>query len=249
VWLPNSGPPELGTFTKWSATSADWRVPPPRYPGPGLLFAVTNGVRSIGRRVVLPPAVDGIGCTTHGQCASGHCVDGVCCDTPCVDLCSACSASLKGSGEDGVCEPIGLGLDPQDECTSLAECPAETGTCDGAGACQLCSVPPQCDGEHTIVAEDGSTKDCSPYKCTTDNDQCLVACTLPEHCAAGFVCTAKGMCEPPFIDDPLRPGCGGSCAVGAGRDEPPVWLLAVALALAAARRARKGAQAHGSRWS
>jgi hypothetical protein len=48
----------------------------------------------------------GAPCTFHEQCTSGNCADGVCCDRTCDGSCEACSAVLKGEGEDGTCECV-----------------------------------------------------------------------------------------------------------------------------------------------
>lgn len=70
---------------------------------------------------------NGATCTMPSDCGTGFCVDGVCCDTGCTGLCQSCSAAKKGSGADGTCGNIDLGLDPDNECVMNA--------CNGSGAC------------------------------------------------------------------------------------------------------------------
>jgi hypothetical protein len=67
-------------------------------------------------------------CLVNTDCISNACVDGVCCNTTCTGSCQACSAAKKGSGPDGVCAPIAVGTDPDNECFGAI-------TCNGAGAC------------------------------------------------------------------------------------------------------------------
>lgn len=49
----------------------------------------------------------GTSCSSAEDCVSGFCVDGVCCNKNCLSSSSACSASRKGFGSDGICECIG----------------------------------------------------------------------------------------------------------------------------------------------
>jgi hypothetical protein len=116
-------------------------------------------------------------------CLSGNCVDGVCCDTPCEGDCVACSAQLKGQGEDGHCEnvaanlpgrPKGCAKDPPNNC-------GYTGLCDGTGYCQVMSQGFVCDAPH---CEDGKafTRSCDgaggcaiidcPYGCDATGTEC-----------------------------------------------------------------------------
>ncbi len=57
----------------------------------------------------------GATCQTDSQCHSFHCVQSVCCNAACQQLCQACSAIKKGYGDDGQCEPIATGTDPDDD--------------------------------------------------------------------------------------------------------------------------------------
>jgi MYXO-CTERM domain-containing protein len=74
-------------------------------------------------------------------CASDlHCVDGVCCESDCNGLCEACSASLTGD-DDGLCEPVRDGDDPDDDCDAESSDPESCrgeGVCDGNRQCRVC---------------------------------------------------------------------------------------------------------------
>src|SRR5262249_34963350 len=65
-------------------------------------------------------AGQGQACKTSGQCPNGNCVDGFCCNSACTGGCMACSKAKKGYGNDGVCEAIQAGTDPNNECPKLA---------------------------------------------------------------------------------------------------------------------------------
>jgi alpha-tubulin suppressor-like RCC1 family protein len=71
----------------------------------------------------------GASCSSGDQCGSGICADGVCCDGACSGTCSACTAAKKGYGEDGACQAIAIGNDPDAECIG--------GVCNGSGKCAL----------------------------------------------------------------------------------------------------------------
>jgi hypothetical protein len=58
----------------------------------------------------------GATCNADGECQSTHCVDGLCCDTACVGLCKSC----KLAASPGVCTPIPLGTDPENDCNDAA---------------------------------------------------------------------------------------------------------------------------------
>ena len=75
-------------------------------------------------------------CNVPGDCASGFCADGVCCDSACTDLCRACTAAKKGSGEDGTCGqmPSGALCEPA-HCDGNAFAFVDDSFCDAAGAC------------------------------------------------------------------------------------------------------------------
>ncbi len=70
-------------------------------------------------------------CDGPDECDSGYCVDGFCCSTPCDGECESCAAAKSG-GEDGLCSPMPVGTDPDQEC-NLGE------RCNGNGACVGCA--------------------------------------------------------------------------------------------------------------
>lgn len=239
LWLSLGGTIETGTLSRWTDTEADWRVPAPRYPGPGILFMVSHGLRSIGAPVNISGGEVGVTCTVDSQCTTGFCTDGVCCDQRCDDgICMACSAAKKQQGEDGQCGPVAAMVQPEGEgCPDLsAQCPgAETAFCDGSGQCATCPLPPVCDGEHSLVLGEEIVEDCSPLKCSPERDQCLEQCTRVGDCIAGYVCTADGTCALPPSDD-VASACAASPTSPAGSRGGAALLLA-ALALGF-RRAR-----------
>ena len=226
LWMPIDGAPRLGALAPWSPTSATWTIPATPYPGPGMLFLVANGIRSIGAPATIRPAGQGIPCAGWaGACASGHCVDGVCCDGLCNGMCEACTQARKGDGADGECGAIVAGSDPDDECP---ETPPETcgtvGTCNGERICTLQVDSPSCE----------------PLRCSPLGGVCLATCSSNLDCITGFVCTAGGACEPTPQDDTAEPGCS-ACAVGSRRAPalPAAAALALLCAVLGARRARR----------
>ena len=106
-----------------------------------------------------PKKPNGETCGGGNECISDLCIDGYCCDALCDGLCESCAVP----GALGACSPVGLGLDPDDDCPFCEACngagacgPAATGTdpgndcldegasecdqdgtCDGSGACRI----------------------------------------------------------------------------------------------------------------
>lgn len=168
-------------------------------------------------------STNGTPCTAAGECQSGFCVDGVCCDTACDGTCVACTAALKGIGNDGACEPIVGGNDPQDECadeTGTNAC-GQNGNCDGVGACQFvavnttCGTPAGCvsgvenegdicDGAGTCMA--GNTTTCDPYVCDAAGALCLVTCASSTDCLSTHFC-AGNTC---VMDKPMGQACAAA---------------------------------------
>ncbi|MDC3956593.1 hypothetical protein [Polyangium jinanense] len=152
-------------------------------------------------------------CGADAECLSGNCVDGVCCDDACAGTCEACSAAKKGSGVDGVCEPITKGTDPDMECTM-------PGTCDGAGMCigdigEACMDGMDCASGHcadgfcctTACADDcfscglgGMEGQCMPVSAGTTDGTCvaedLEVCDGAGVCLGdtGFTCNENEQC-------------------------------------------------------
>jgi hypothetical protein len=80
-------------------------------------------------------------CSSSAECADGlTCKDGVCCESACGDACRSCNVT----GQEGRCVVVASADDPD-------TCPADTRTCNGAGACtlregQICSSASDCGG-------------------------------------------------------------------------------------------------------
>jgi FG-GAP repeat len=176
-------------------------------------------------------------CVMSNECLSGFCVDGFCCDTACSDTCQACTAVKKGQGIDGVCGPIALDGDPDNECP--------VGSCSGSGTCQsfngvACSSPATClsgycaDGvccgnacegpcRACTVATRGGGYDgqCGPIAAGTDpEDECpsaecngAGACQLPRELALGAACSENTQCVSGFCADGVccNSACPGMC--------------------------------------
>ena len=172
-------------------------------------------------------------CAAASACGSAFCVDGVCCNSPCTGPCLACSAAKKGAGLDGACEPVQTGTDPDDDCAPqiFPGC-GNTGSCNGAGACQkrppstLCGTPsctgpnlsqtPHCDGL-------GACLSVEPQLCggnlLCQAGSCLATCAINAHCIDTAYCTSSGACLPKH---PLGAPCAlpkqclsGACLAGA----------------------------------
>lgn len=158
-----------------------------------------------GGGICKPDLDAGSACSAQSQCKSGFCVDGVCCDKACTGACEACSLTKKGSGADGVCQPVKAGTDPNAGCPDdgAASCQRD-GACDGAGACRLyaaglgCAAPgcqgnqpstSACDGKGTCVAALGPS--CGAYVCSAA--ACTSSCSTDAECSAGSKC-ASGSC-------------------------------------------------------
>ena len=154
---------------------------------------------------------DGDSCADARECAKGHCVDSVCCDLPCDGPCEACTAALKGQGEDGACEPVAADTDPDEDCPVDDDYPqscARDGLCDGQGSCRLAALdsvecqPPTCsNAEATAAAHcdgDGScvvpsAESCSPYAC--DVNACRTSCSSDADCLSSYRCDVDdGQC-------------------------------------------------------
>jgi hypothetical protein len=206
---------------------------------------------------------DGEACGTPGDCISHFCVDGVCCATECTKPCQACGASQKQSGPDGICGDVEEGKDPHDDCSDDGVCScAHDGACNGLGACRLypkgtacrgcasagnglfdnvcdglgscvAGTRVHCDDQHTLFFLDGTTKDCSPYRCSTTGE-CLEACRSNHDCAAPYTCDSFGACTAapasPSIADPS--GLFG-CSVRGARGDTGGALSLTALGIGA----------------
>jgi MYXO-CTERM domain-containing protein len=159
--------------------------------------------------------VAGLSCVSNGECTSQHCIDGFCCDTACNAPCLGCSAKVKGQGPNGVCGPVVAGTDPHGGCPDypVTLC-AESGACDGQGACALypagtaCATPSclagvrttaSCASKNTCLPEQHP---CAPYACGPDGQNCGSSCAGDEGC------DEKAFCE------------GGACVKRAPSGQP-----------------------------
>lgn len=173
----------------------------------------------------IPPIVNGGTCQNGTQCQSGNCVDGVCCNTPCTGSCVACTVAKKGNGSDGTCGPVVTGMDPDNECSMQASTSCgQTGSCDGAGACQLYAQGTSCGTsvcQGSVVkgqicngagqcVQDSVGQDCAPYVCS--GGACKNPCANSNECLMGYVCLA-GACQ---LAGSAGTPCAGAaeCATG-----------------------------------
>jgi MYXO-CTERM domain-containing protein len=173
------------------------------------------------------PRANGQVCQFATQCVSGSCTDGVCCDKACDGVCEACSAVLKGQGQDGTCGVIKAGGDPDGECAVSGSGVCQSaGYCDGAGKCEskqgtVCA-PDAClaDGKSQLKASacDASgacpaqlSQGCAPFICA--GGQCLATCSNESDCQSGSFCSA-GKCLPKNND--LNKPCASGAECGSG---------------------------------
>ena len=158
----------------------------------------------------------GVPCDAAGECSSGHCADGVCCDQDCGAACYACSASVKGTGADGVCGPVVAKADPNGRCpaTQPTTC-GDTGKCTGNGACEVypaglsCGQPPACTSAGRVsFACDGkgacaqTIAGCGAYACDSPTT-CRQTCQSNADCSSSFECdvpTSTCVPRPPSCD-------------------------------------------------
>ncbi|MBI4706296.1 MAG: hypothetical protein HY744_34805 [Deltaproteobacteria bacterium] len=157
-------------------------------------------------------------CNVDGECDVGWCADKHCCDKPCQELCQACTAAKKGYGKDGVCEPIAIGSDADNECLDEGS-PAcgLNGLCDGKGACQHYPVPKGCTPEACQGGAECKSGLCADGMCC--NSACAGQCQACSAAAKGY--GDDGVCElvAAGVEDPNgAPPCEGLKACdGAGQ--------------------------------
>lgn len=202
-------------------------------------------------------ACQGEPCSGDAACQTGHCVDGVCCESACDGLCAACSAEVKGSGQDGLCGSVAEGADPRGDCEDdgAATC-GHDGTCDGAGACRryavgtVCGGAPSCAGaiqtnpdtcDASGACQAGGATACAPYVCGAT--QCKTACSTEADCAAGSYCGPGSVCLPKK-DQGAACGAEAECSSGACVDGV-CCNIACDFACTACSAAKKGSGADG----
>jgi hypothetical protein len=126
-------------------------------------FCGTNGCEMHASAVCNATPCDG-----DDECASGFCADGFCCDTACDGTCEACLLAVTGL-PNGVCAPILVATDPQNDCPDGPE---------GSCASQLL-----CDGNRQCIA---ATTLCGNYDCNAQG--CETTCSDALPCAPGNAC-------------------------------------------------------------
>ena len=173
----------------------------------------------------VPKGGKGAPCDDDDECTDGQCVDDVCCESACDGACEACSTLAKGAGDDGECEAVVLGGDPDDDCAAEApETCGRTGACDGSGACQLhaagvscgmstCDTSTAkgqiCDGDGMCVTSMTGV-DCAPYACASG--ACRNPCSAPSDCLTGYVCVSGTCRQPGSSGTPCEDG--SQCSTG-----------------------------------
>jgi hypothetical protein len=129
--------------------------------------------------------------------------------------------SPPGPGQEEACGAFACGADAcLTSCTRNEDC-AFGYHCDGQdGTCRDWA----CDGAHTLTAPDGTSRDCSPFRCQVDAGACVEGpCGSVADCADPFACDATGRCVP-------RPGSGfpegNGCQASPGGDFAGArWVL------------------------
>lgn len=152
-----------------------------------------------------PALENGKPCTEGVQCESGSCVDGVCCDSDCDKICGSCLGVHTGL-ENGVCGPIKIGKDPEDECEAAPPCGTD-GQCDGNYACRTMPAKVSCgatqcqDGLISGSACNGlgscdvvKEVSCAPYKSCKSPSACQDSCENSVECVDGYFCEG-GKCN------------------------------------------------------
>jgi hypothetical protein len=116
-------------------------------------------------------------------------------------------------------------------CRSDLDC-AKTASCDEIS--HECVPAETCDGDHTITAPSGTSKDCTPYKC--EGKACLDKCSSSSECVDGYVCDTPSKTCIVANGTPATGDDGGGCSYGGPSRFSGVWLVAACVALVTARR-------------
>jgi hypothetical protein len=196
-------------------------------------------------------ACDGAGGDCEGECKSStnactyephECGDSTCdAGTRSFGMChveanGTCTPQMESCG-DYACDDAGKSCVADGTCTTTAQC-ADGAVCIlSTGNCTVVSDP-QCVEDHFVVSPDGTSKDCSPFKCK--GLVCIERCGSIDDCIEGKVCDASGACiDPP--PDPEPPSDCSAAAGTAGRGAPALGLALAAIALAAIGRRKRSA--------
>jgi hypothetical protein len=139
-------------------------------------------------------------CTATSQCAAGlTCKDGVCCESACADSCRTCNAA----GQAGHCVVVASADDPD-------SCPADTRTCDAAGACKLkdqqsCAAAGDCaGGACTTLYPDTDGDSFGDRGATVANGKAKGLCGGAA--AAGWVTNNTDCCDAGDTNKAVHPG-------------------------------------------
>jgi MYXO-CTERM domain-containing protein len=106
-------------------------------------------------------------------------------------------------------------------------------------ASHKCVTGASCDGDHTLVAPDGTKTDCAPYKC--EGDRCKETCASIRECSFPNECTESShTCVAPLASTPPSSGCSCRAAGAQGAERTAGGLAAGLLLLFVARRRERG---------
>jgi hypothetical protein len=170
-------------------------------------------------------------------CRSATCVDGASTSSAVCDGAGACSKPTSTTCSPFICTAGACRTDcaTDDDCAGGYHCISHT--CKGLATCGDAT---------TVVALDGSKRDCAPYLCVLDATEgatCGAHCGSNAECAPGHRCDARGVCvsDDNALDAPADSGCG--CRVAGDDDDRDASFGAIALSLLACiawlRRARR----------
>lgn len=170
----------------------------------------------------LLPREDGQPCAFNEDCLHKNCVEGVCCNELCDGPCISCLEKRKGSGKDGLCEPIAKDTNPKDGCLVSGKSCGPDGLCDGNGECK--GNKPQ-----GATCSEVSGEFCAQDGTCDENGECNkpqgTPCSDEITCKNGYIgpsaCDGKGGCtELAFPETSCFPyGCHGKkCATNCTSD-------------------------------
>jgi len=143
-------------------------------------------------------------------------------------------ASCDGKGVCPAATPVDCGAFACDavagqcktSCASDADC-ASGGRCSN----ERCVSGATCADDHTSRAADGTTSDCTPYRCETSGT-CAKSCSKTSDCASGAVCdTSTQQCAPAAGDSGSEGGCAASARVPTGSSAFALFVVACAARL------------------
>lgn len=132
-------------------------------------------------------------------------------------------------------------------CSSSADCALHF-TCDEAAGTCVPQAAASCDGDHTLIAPDRSTTDCTPFRCagSTCKTSCasVVDCVFPNECSRATL-----TCVPPLEASSNASGCSLPPSPTARRPRTRDDLIAGAPLLVVAAMAfarRRARHVHGA---